>query len=110
MSRIQKAGIPVVAILTTLLMTVSPVSAENSGLANADRAVQIARQSRDLVEASSKGVQSASENLFRQFAQRTLALQKMLDTRRELEAAGFLNKNDPDGSARLAHIKKKSQV
>jgi tetratricopeptide (TPR) repeat protein len=72
--------------------------------ASADRAVQIARQSRDRVELSGKGLHEAADTMFQEFADRTVALQELLDTRKELEAAGFLNRTDPDGAARRANI------
>jgi hypothetical protein len=75
-----------------------------SSTASADRAVQIARQSRDRVEMSGKGLHEASGTMFKEFADRTVALQELLDTRKELEAAGFLNRADPDGAARRANI------
>jgi len=94
-------------LLLILVATFLPITgyAKTTGrFLEADRAVEIARQSRDRVEHSSKGVQNASHDLFQSFAERTVELQKLLDTRRELEAAGFLNKDDVDGRARRAHI------
>lgn len=99
---------PVVAVflLTFLFCGISQQSLANtaSGFIEADRAVEIARQSRDRVERSSQGVQNASRDLFQGFAERTVELQKLLDARRELESAGFLDKDDPDGLARRAHL------
>ncbi|MEA3465663.1 MAG: hypothetical protein U9R29_06615 [Thermodesulfobacteriota bacterium] len=95
-----------ILFLTVVTVGVTvPVSAKSTlGLFEADRAVEIAQQSRDRVEFSSKGVHSASRDLFQSFAERTVELQKLLDARRELESAGFLHKDDPDGIARRAHI------
>lgn len=82
-------------------MLAVPVLANVPG---ADRAVQIARQSRDRVEMSGKGLQDAAGAMFQEFADRTVALQELLDTRKELSEAGFLNRQDPDGAARRAHL------
>lgn len=101
----NKTYVPVLILMIAISVLSLPSFASNSAkLFDADRAVEIARQSRDRVERSSKGVQSASKDLFQGFAERTVELQKLLDTRRELEAAGFLNKDDEDGLARRAHL------
>jgi hypothetical protein len=71
---------------------------------SADRAVEIARQARDRVERSGKSLQGSSQSLFKEFAERTVELQKLLDARRQLEESGLLAKGDPDGDARRAHI------
>ena len=42
--------------------------------------------------------------MFKAFAERTVVLQKLIDTRERLAKSGFLNKGDPDGDARRAHI------
>lgn len=69
-----------------------------------DRAVQIAKKSRSRVERSGNDVKISSQILFQEFADRTLALQELLDTRKQLESAGLLNKNDPEGAARRGHL------
>ncbi len=69
-----------------------------------DRAVRIARKSRNLVERSGNDVKKSSQALFKEFAERTAALQELLDIRRQLEEAGLLDKDDPAGQARRAHI------
>jgi len=71
---------------------------------SADRAVEIARQSRDRVERNGKALKASSHEVFREFAERTVSLQKLIDTRTALEKAGFLNKGEPEGDARRAHI------
>ncbi len=85
-------------------MTVTVWASVPGKVSSADRAVQIARQSRDRVERSSQGLQDAAGVMFQEFSDRTVALQELLDTRRELEEAGFLNRDDPDGVARRAHL------
>ncbi len=72
-----------------------------------DRAVEIARKSRDRVERNGKTLKASSQAVFKEFADRTVALQKLIDTRKELEDAGFLTKGEPDGDARRAHINAK---
>lgn len=74
---------------------------------SADRAVEIAKQSRDRVERNGKRLKASSHALFSEFAERTGTLQKLIDTREKLEKAGFLAKGDPDGEARRAHINAK---
>lgn len=69
-----------------------------------DRAVQIAKKSRSRVERSGKDVKISSQVLFQEFADRTVALQELLDTRNQLESAGLLDKDDPEGAARRAHL------
>ncbi|MCD6292484.1 MAG: hypothetical protein J7M09_03385 [Deltaproteobacteria bacterium] len=69
-----------------------------------DRAVQIAKKSRSRVERSGNNVKMSSQLLFQEFADRTVALQELLDTRKQLEDAGLLDKNDPEGAARRAHL------
>lgn len=97
--------IPLTALAFSLLMTAGnqPVQATMQ-YDSADRAVQIARQSRDRVERSGQSLQNSAQAMFSEFATRTVALQELLDTRKELEQAGFLNRQDPDGAARRAHI------
>ncbi len=105
MLKIAKTIVPVLLLTVAMTSLSLPVFASNSTkLFDADRAVEIARQSRDRVERSSKGIQNASKDLFQGFAERTVELQKLLDTRRELDAAGFLDKEDPDGLSRRAHL------
>lgn len=69
-----------------------------------DRAVRIAKKSRFRVERSGKDIKMSSQILFQEFADRTVALQELLDTRKQLESAGMLDKGDPEGNARRAHI------
>ncbi len=69
-----------------------------------DRAVQIAKKSRSRVERSGNEVKVSSQALFQEFSDRTVALQELLDTRKQLESAGLLDKDDPEGKARRAHI------
>ena len=74
------------------------------GTQSPDRAVQIAKKSRTRVERSGDDVKQSSRALFKEFADRTAALQELLDTRQQLEESGLLDKNDPAGAARRAHI------
>ncbi len=69
-----------------------------------DRAVQIAKKSRSRVEQSGNDVKISSQALFQEFADRTVALQELLDTRKQLESAGLLDKDEPEGAARRAHL------
>ena len=61
-----------------------------------DRAVQIAKKSRSRVERSGNEVKVSSQALFQEFSDRTVALQELLDTRKQLESAGMLDKDDPE--------------
>ncbi len=81
-----------------------PAFAYSTTTRSADRAVEIAKRSRDRVEQRGKGLKASSQALFREFAERTAELQRLLDTRERLEEAGFLAKGDPEGDARRAHI------
>jgi hypothetical protein len=72
-----------------------------------DRAVEIARNSRDRIERNGKTLKASSSAVFKEFADRTVALQKLIDTRKELGDAGFLTKGEPAGDARRAHINAK---
>ncbi len=80
-----------------------PYSETRSG----DRAVEIAKQARDRVERNGKRLKTSSNALFKEFAERTVALQKLIDTRERLDKSGFLAKGDPEGDARRAHINAK---
>lgn len=81
----------------------APVFSAVSG-SSPDRAVEIARRARDRVERSGESLKVSMDNVFQAFAERTLSLQKLIDARKNLEASGLLDKNDPDGAARRAHI------
>ena len=90
------------ASVVLILALSCPVFAAQYG--GSDRAVEIARQSRNRVEQDSKALKNASHDLFKDFAERTVELQKLIDTREQLENSGMLEKGDPDGEARRAHI------
>lgn len=75
-----------------------------TGQETADRAVEIARQSKDKVERSGKLLQASSKDMFTAFAASTAEFQRLLDARQQLEDAGLLSTDDPDGRARRAHI------
>ncbi len=83
------------------------IASQNLTSMSADRAVEIARNSRDRVERNGKTLKATSQAVFKEFADRTVALQKLIDTRKELADAGFLTKGDPAGDARRAHINAK---
>ncbi len=83
------------------------VATAATGVSSADRAVDIAKKSREKVERSGKLLQSSSKDMFKAFAESTVELQKLLDAREQLEQAGFLSKDDPEGKARRAHINAK---
>ena len=83
------------------------IASQNLTSMSADRAVEIARNSRDRVERNGKTLKASSQAVFKEFADRTVALQKLIDTRRELGDAGCLTKGDPAGDARRAHINAK---
>jgi len=90
-----------------LMAVVSIPSYGNATLMNSsspDRAVQIAKKSRSRVERSGNEVKVSSQALFQEFSDRTVALQELLDTRKQLESAGMLDKDDPEGKARRAHL------
>jgi hypothetical protein len=82
-------------------------AAKTPDVSNADRAVEIAKKSREKVERSGKMLQSSSNDLFKAFAESTVELQKLMDAREQLDQAGFLSKDDPEGKARRAHINAK---
>ncbi len=86
----------VLMVIQTLLVATS--------YAAADRAVEIARQSRDRIESSGSLLKQSSKKMFAEFAARTGELQRLLDTRQRLEEAGLLSKDDPVGRARRANI------
>jgi hypothetical protein len=70
----------------------------------ADRAVEIAKKSRDRIENSGSLLKQSSQKMFSEFAVRTGELQKLLDTRQRLEKAGMLSKDDSLGKSRRANI------
>lgn len=75
-----------------------------TGNYDADRAVEIAKRSRDRIENSGKVLKQTSEQMFTEFARRTGELQTLLDTHQQLDAAGMLSKRDALGRARRANI------
>jgi hypothetical protein len=93
-------------ILAALMVCFAGVAdpANARGDVRADRAVEIARQSKDKVERSGKLLQASSHDMFAAFAQSTATFQQLLDARQQLEDAGFLSPDDQDGRARRAHI------
>ena len=95
-----------VVIFFCHLFTCSYANA-STGNMNADRAVEIAKQSRDRIENSGKLLKNSSGKMFSEFAARTGELQKYLDTRQRLEKAGMLSKDDPLGKSRRANINAK---
>jgi tetratricopeptide (TPR) repeat protein len=106
--RWQAIGAGLALVLVTASAGYGSVPSVDIG--DADRAVEIARQARDRVEISSKGVKASSDVLFKEFAERTAELQKLLDTRMNLENAGLLTKGYPMGDARRANINGKILV
>ena len=92
------------AVILTIALCCPVVSAQYGASGGSDRAVEIAKQSRNRVEQDSKALKNASHDLFKDFAERTVELQKLIDARDQLEKSGMLEKGDPDGEARRAHI------
>ena len=97
-------------IVSCVVMLLFGASLSVAATDSADRAVEIATRSRHRVEQNSKSLKVSSEVIFKEFAERTATLQKLLDTRRQLEDSGLLQKEDPDGDARRAHINGKILV
>ena len=99
--------LPVTIFLLILFIAAFSNASANLAAESPDRAVEIAKQSRDRVERNGKNLKASSHVVFKEFAERTVTLQKLINTRRELDKAGFLKKGDPDGDARRAHINAK---
>ncbi len=106
--------IAILSLTTVVVIFLSPLftgsyanASTNARDMNADRAVEIAKQSRDRIENSGKLLKNSSSKMFSEFAARTGELQKYLDTRQRLEKAGMLSKDDPLGKSRKAHINAK---
>ncbi|NOY69157.1 MAG: hypothetical protein GXP53_06645 [Deltaproteobacteria bacterium] len=101
-----RAPIIVRIVLLALLMPAGTSSYASTAddYGSADRAVVIAKQARAKVEQSGKLLQSTSKEMFTEFARATGELQKLIDTRNQLEQAGLLSKDDPDGLARRANL------
>jgi len=100
---ITAVGLFLLIIIEAPMTYALPYSETKSG----DRAVEIAKQARDRVERNGGRLKASSNLLFKEFAERTVALQKLIDTRERLEKSGFLAKGDPEGEARRAHINAK---
>jgi hypothetical protein len=94
----------ILLVCQLLASTYAEASTENM---DADRAVEIAKRSRDRIENSGKLLKKSSGKMFSEFAERTGELQKYLDTRQRLEKAGMLSKDDPLGKSRRANINAK---
>ncbi len=91
------------ALVMAIAFSITPALAVTSGY-DADRAVEIAKRSRDRIENSGKVLKETSQQMFTEFAKRTGELQKLLDTHQQLESAGMLSKSDSLGRARRANI------
>ncbi|MCG8683752.1 MAG: hypothetical protein MI892_02685 [Desulfobacterales bacterium] len=91
------------ALIMAIAFSITPAWAVTSGY-DADRAVEIAKRSRDRIENSGKVLKETSQQMFTEFAKRTGELQKLLDTHQQLESAGMLSKSDSLGRARRANI------
>ncbi len=89
---------------TVLICTLSPMAMAMPTPQSGDRAVEIARQSRDRIEQNGKDLKASSNMLFTDFAKEINDLQKLVDTRKQLTDAGLLKKGDPAGDARRAHL------
>jgi hypothetical protein len=105
----RSAFLPAFVLAGFLLISFSAYASPTETV-SADRAVEIAKQSRDKVERSGKMLQSSSQEMFEAFAKSTAELQQLIDTRDQLEKAGLLSKDDPEGKARRAHINAKILV
>lgn len=90
---------PAVAVPSSRTMNSSPGTVNSP-----DRAVRIAQRASRRVENSGQGLQDSARQVFQAFAERTVKLQKLIDTRRQLEQSGLLDADDADGAARQAHI------
>ena len=95
--------------LIMIVLALAPISYATaySETRSGDRAVEIAKKARDRVERNGKRLKASSHSLFKEFAERTVELQKLIDTRQRLDKTGFLAKGDPEGYARRAHINAK---
>jgi hypothetical protein len=100
---VTAAGFFLLVLIQAPVSYALPYSETQSG----DRAVEIAKQARDRVERNGGRLKASSNALFKEFAERTVALQKLIDTRERLDKSGFLAKGDPEGEARRAHINAK---
>lgn len=99
MTKIRPCFITVLLVCLAALSLTRPAAADRP-----DRAVEIARRASRRVESSGQGLQDSARQVFQAFAERTVNLQKLIDTRRQLEESGLLDPKDPDGAARRAHI------
>ncbi len=90
-------------LAAAVIFTAIPAAAVTDGY-SADRAVEIAKRSRDRIENSGKVLKETSAQMFTEFAERTAELQTLLDTHQQLDAAGMLSKTEPAGRARRANI------
>lgn len=106
-NRLVKMMRVALGVLFLMCSTSGADAAKTPDVLSADRAVEIAKQSREKVERSGKMLQSSSNEMFKAFAESTVELQKLMDAREQLEQAGFLSEDDPEGKARRAHINAK---
>lgn len=102
--RLKYAMIQFIVVIALLIGELFAASYVLSSTGDADRAVEIARRSRDRIENNGEMLKASSGKLFSEFAARTGELQRLIDTRKHLEEAGMLDKKDPLGRARLANI------
>ncbi|MDA3789748.1 MAG: hypothetical protein PF503_14790 [Desulfobacula sp.] len=104
--RVLNAILILLAVLVIFVYQVISMTYANAatGEMNPDRAVEIAKRSRDRIENSGSLLKQSSQKMFSEFAERTGELEKFLDTRQRLEKAGMLSKDDPLGKSRRANI------
>ncbi|MCP3872063.1 MAG: hypothetical protein GY699_02770 [Desulfobacteraceae bacterium] len=96
-----------VIVVAVFQLIAAKYAISSTGEMNADRAVEIAKRSRDRIENSGSLLKQSSGKMFSEFAGRTGELQKLLDTRQRLEKAGMLSNDDPLGKSRRANINAK---
>jgi len=102
--RVINVVLGLITVAVVLLCQFWVIVYASTGDMNADRAVEIAKRSRDRIENSGSLLKQSSGKLFSEFAMRTGELQKFLDTRQRLEKAGMLSKDDPLGKSMRANI------
>lgn len=102
-----ESGIKIILICGLLTAFLCVIDGNTYTFAAVDRAMEIAKKAKNNVEFSGNELKSTSDKVFKAFAEKTAELQKLMDTRKNLEEAGLLDPNDDLGKARTRNLNAK---
>lgn len=101
------SGIKIALVCIVLTAFLCVIDGNTYSFAAVDRAMEIAKKAKNNVEFSGNELKSVSDKVFKAFAEKTAELQKLMDTRKNLEEAGLLDSDDELGKARTRNLNAK---